>query len=135
MHLRGVLEFKETVMRLERLAVPVAAICLAALLAVLFLDRPADAGRAPSVLRARAFELVDGRGQVRAQIDVERNREVVFRLRDQRGRIKVKIGASRAGSGLLLLNESTEPGIQALAGEQETSVTVQRGDARQVIMP
>jgi hypothetical protein len=122
-------------MRLERLAVPVAAICLVSLLAVLFTERPADAGRVPSVLRARAIELVDGRGEVRAQINVERSREVVFRLRDQRGRIKVKIGASRAGSGLLLLNESTEPGVQALAGAEQTSVSVQRGDARQVIMP
>jgi hypothetical protein len=122
-------------MRLERLAMPVAAICLVSLVAVLFLDRPADAGRVPSVLRARAIELVDGRGEVRAEIKVERSREVVFRLRDQSGRIRVKIGASRTGTGLLLLNESTEPGIQALAGAEQTSLSVQRGEQRQVIVP
>ena len=69
------------------------------------------------MLRARTIELVDGRGQVRAQIKVERpSREVVFRLRDQDGQVRVKLGAGRDGSGLLLLNEATEPGIQALAG-------------------
>jgi hypothetical protein len=121
-------------MRLERLAMPVATVCLLALLAVLFLDRPAGADRVRSVVRARAIELVDGRGRVRTQIKVERSGEVVFRMKDQSGRIRVKLGASRSGSGLLLLNESTEPGIQALSGES-TSLSVQRGDRRQVVAP
>ena len=70
-----------------------------AVVAVLLLDRPAGADRVPSVLRARTIELVDGRGQVRAQIKVERpSREVVFRLRDQDGQVRVKLGASRDGS-------------------------------------
>lgn len=122
-------------MRLERLAVVLSAICLVSLLGVLFLDRPAGAKRVPSVLRARAIELVDGRGRVRAQINVERNREVVFRLRDQDGRIRVKLGASRTGSGLLLLNEATEPGVQALAGAKATSLSLQRGEQRSVLVP
>jgi hypothetical protein len=121
-------------MRLERVSIPVGAVCLLALLAVLFLDRPAGAKRVPSVVRARAIELVDGRRQVRAQIKVAPSGEVVFRLRDQSGRIRVKLGASRRGSGLLMLNEATEPGIQALAREQ-TSLSVQRGEERQVIVP
>ncbi len=122
-------------MRLERLAIALAATCLLSLLGVLLLDRPAGAKRVPSVLRARAIELVDGRGQVRAQIKVEPNREVVFRLRDRDGRIRVKIGASRTGSGLLLLNEATEPGVHALAGAEETSLSVQRGEQRRVFVP
>jgi hypothetical protein len=122
-------------MRIERLAVALAAICVLALLAVLFLDRPAGAKRVPSVLRGRAIELVDGRGQVRAQIKVERNREVVFRLRDQDGAIRLKLGASRTGSGLVLLNEATEPGVQALAGAKETSLSLQRGEQRQMLVP
>ena len=122
-------------MRLERLALALAAICLVSLLGVLFLDRPAGAKRVPSVLRARAIELVDGRGRVRAQINVERNREVVFRLRDQDGTIRVKLGASRTGSGLLLLNEATEPGVQALAGAKATSLSLQRGEQRSVLVP
>jgi hypothetical protein len=119
-------------MKIERLLLAALAVCL---VIVLLVDRPSEAKRPTSVLRARAIELTDGRGQVRAEIKVESNREVVFRLRDQRGQIRVKIGASRAGSGLLLLNDATEPGVQALAGADNTSVTVQRGEARQSLAP
>jgi len=113
-----------------------AAACLVSVLGVLFLDRPAGAKRVPSVLRARTIELVDGRGQVRAQIKVENpGREVVFRMRDQEGRVRVKLGASRSGSGLLLANEATEPGIQARAGAKETLLSLQRGEQRNVLVP
>jgi hypothetical protein len=87
------------------------------------------------VLRARTIELVDARRQVRAQIKVERSGEVVFRLRDQAGAIRVKLGAGRDGSGLLLLNERTEPGVQALAGAKQTSLTLQRAEQRNVLVP
>jgi hypothetical protein len=114
----------------------VMALVIVALLAVLLADRPAGADRTPSVLRARTIELVDGRGQVRAQIKVERpSREVVFRLRDQQGRIRVKLGASATGSGLLLNNEATEPGVHVLAGAKQTSLTLQRGEQRNVLVP
>jgi hypothetical protein len=114
------------------------ALLASALAAVLLIDRPAgaDRPRVSSVLRARTIELVDGRGQVRAQIKVERpSREVVLRLRDQDGQVRVKLGASRAGSGLLLANEATEPGIQALATDQGTSLSLQRGQDRSVLVP
>jgi hypothetical protein len=122
-------------MSIGRLAAALATICLLALLALPLLSRPAGAKRVPSVLRARTIELVDGRRQVRAQIKVERSGEVVFRLRDRDGAVRVKLGAGREGSGLLLLNERTEPGVQALAGTDRTSVTVQRGDQRNVLVP
>ena len=122
-------------MRLKRLAVALAALCLVSVLAVAVLDRPAGAKRSPSVLRARTIELVDARGQVRAQMKVERGGEVVFRLRDQDGAVRVKLGADRTGSGLLLLNEATEPGVQALAGADKTSLSLQRGDQRNELVP
>jgi hypothetical protein len=59
----------------ERVTLGLVAICALALVAVLVTDRPAGAKRVPSVLQARTIELVDGRGQVRAQLKVERNRE------------------------------------------------------------
>jgi hypothetical protein len=121
-------------MNLTRLASLLAALCLVSL-GVLFLDRPAGAKRVPSVLRARTIELVDRRGETRAQIKVERNGEVVFRMRDQDGAIRVKLGASRTGSGLLLANELTEPGIQALAGADRTSLSLQRGEQRNELVP
>jgi hypothetical protein len=43
---------------------------------------------ASDVLRVRVFELVDGHGQVRAQLNVEDSGEVVFRLRDADGTIR-----------------------------------------------
>jgi hypothetical protein len=71
---------------------------------------------APEVLRARLIELVDQQGQVRGQLKVEPDGEVVFRLRDARGNIRVKLGASETGSGLLLTDENSDPGVQILAG-------------------
>ena len=62
-------------------------------------------------VRARAFELVDESGRVRAQRNVEAN-------------------------GLLLLDGSTEPGIHMLAKRSGTSVTLtNRGGQRRVITP
>lgn len=124
-------------MRTRRLAGALVAICALSLFAVLLLDRPAGAKRerVPSVLRARAIELVDRHGQPRMQIKVERGGEVVFRLRDQSGAVRVKMGASRTGSGLLLLNEATEPGIQMLAGAERTLLSLQRGSERNELVP
>jgi hypothetical protein len=42
--------------------------------------------------------------------------ELVDRIRDLEGNIRVKLGASQSGSGLVLLNDRTEPGVQVLAG-------------------
>jgi hypothetical protein len=73
-----------------------------------------------SVLRARVIELVDADGRVRSRLNVERDGEVVFRLLDQKGTIRVKLGAGEHGSGLVLLDETTEPGVHLLARRQAT---------------
>ncbi|HEX2992065.1 MAG TPA: hypothetical protein VHO49_15375 [Anaerolineales bacterium] len=89
----------------------------------------------PDVLRVRAFELVDEDGQVRAQFSVEESGEVVFRLRDEHGVIRVKLGASQEGSGLVLINDQTEPGVQILARPGETVLTLsEQGGEKQVII-
>jgi hypothetical protein len=106
------------------------------LLGMLLLVRSAAVAQAvSSVLRARAIELVDDSGRVRAQLDVAPGGEVVFRLRDASGTIRVKIGASEDGSGLVLLDESTEPGIHMLATRASTSLSLRRGPRQQVIRP
>jgi hypothetical protein len=91
----------------------------------------------PDVLRVHAFELVDDKGQVRAQFNVEEpSGEVVFRLRDAGGTIRVKMSASEMGSGFLLINDQTEPGVHLLAREDNTSLTLtDRNGAKQVIEP
>jgi len=87
-------------------------------------DQQADQQADHSVIRAEMIELVDGSGQVRAQLKVESNGEAVFRMRDAKGTIRIKIGASEDGSALVLLNDSTEPGVQILAKDTGTSLTL-----------
>lgn len=62
--------------------------------------------------------------------------QVVFRLFDQDETIQEKLGASTTGSGLVLLNERTEPGIQRLTDQNDTRITlVGKAGTRQVIKP
>lgn len=67
-----------------------------------------------AILRGRGLELVDATGRVRAQFRVEPDGEAVFRIFDGDGTIRVKLGAGAHGSGLLLLDETTEPGVQII---------------------
>ena len=76
-------------------------------------------------ITVKEFELVGDDGQRRANIKVESNGEVVFRMMDERGTIRVKVGASKDGSGLVLLNDSTEPGVHALAKKDGGKLTLQ----------
>jgi hypothetical protein len=93
------------------------------------------------VLRGQALELVDAAGQVRSRLDVEKDGQVVFRLLDQRGTIRVKLGAGEDGSGLVLLDERTEPGIHLVARREgqgdrgATSVTLRSGDRSRTLTP
>ena len=90
----------------------------------------------PETVRARAIELVDRHGHIRAQLNVESNGEAVFRLRDSKGEIRVKLGAGGDGSGLLLLDGATEPAIHMLANDTGTSVILtSKGGQRRVITP
>lgn len=88
----------------------------------------------PDVLRARAWELVDERGQARATMVVAPDGEAVFRLKDSQGTIRVKIGANDVGSGLVLLNDRTEPGIQLTVGGSGSSMKLTNRDGRQSII-
>jgi len=74
-----------------------------------------------TILKTSALELVDNHGRVRAQLKVEADGEVVFRLRDANGTIRVKLGAGDTGSGLLLLDETTEPAIHMIARRSATA--------------
>lgn len=77
-----------------------------------------------AVVRTRALELVDERGLVRASLQVEADGEVIFRLRDNTGALRVKLGANRAGSGLLLANGATEPGVHILSKNRGTILSL-----------
>ena len=73
------------------------------------------------VLRGHALELIDDRGQVRSRLDVDETGEVVLRLIDQNGTIRVKLGAADHGSGLLLLDDTTEPAVHIVARRTATA--------------
>jgi hypothetical protein len=73
-------------------------------------------------ITVREFELVDENGTKRATIQAYKEGEVVFRLRDEKGNIRVKLGAEEQGSGFVLL-DGNDSGIQALAKKNGISIS------------
>ena len=108
-------------MKTQRLAIALTVLNLVLLLFVTARTTSTAAETSTPIVRTRALELVDNRGQVRAQLNVESDGEVVFRLRDARGAIRVKLGADADGSGLLLADETTEPAVHIIARRTATS--------------
>ena len=121
-------------MTIKRVAVAGLAAALVLLLVAVVRERPADGQAIPEVVRAKAIELVDSNGRVRAQINVSGD-EVIFRLRDAKGTIRAKLGADASGSGLLLNDETTRPGVHLLATRTRTSLALQKGAKRRVLRP
>jgi hypothetical protein len=123
-------------MKTNRLALILTIINLVVLIFVLVQGQVASPRTVTDVLRVRVFEFVDDNGQLRARLNVEPDGQVVFRLLDADGTIRVKLGASEDGSGLVLLNDMTEPGVQILTDQDGTSLTlVEDGKAGRVIEP
>lgn len=92
---------------------------------------------APSVVRAQAIELVDGQGNVRAQLFLGEDGSGNMRLRDAKGEVRVKLGTSvEGGTGLLLLDKNTEPAVQIGTDKTGTRLTLTGLDKKQrVITP
>lgn len=86
------------------------------------------------VLRAKAIQLVDDGGKIRAQLDIEKTGEVVFRLRDEQGTIRTKLGAGRDGSGLSLMDDRTEATVQIRANKDGGGITLFSRDGRQNLL-
>jgi hypothetical protein len=123
-------------MSIVRVALALTAINFALLAASLGRSSAAGAQQGGDILRGRAFELVDQRGQIRARLNVESDGQVVLRLLDQEGTIRVKLGADKAGSGLVLNNDATEPGVHLLAKATGSTIRLANKDGReQVIRP
>ena len=131
-------------MKLHHFTAALTAINLLLLTLVLTGARPAkvDPNSVTPVLRGRALEVIDEHGMVRSRINVESDGGIILRMIDQKGRIRVKLGAGEDGSGLLLADETTEPGINLIArqrGTREqpntTSITLKSGDQQRVVRP
>lgn len=89
-----------------------------------------------TVLRAQAIELVNGQGRVVAQLHIGDDGGGNLRLRSGDGTVRVKLGATTDGSGLLLLDRDVEPALLLATNESGTSVTLaEQGRKKRVIRP
>jgi hypothetical protein len=110
------------------------AVFMAALVLIMTVARSEAGSRKPEILRGSGLELVDDGGKTRVRINVEADGEVVFRMIDQNGAIRVKLGGGKDGSGLVLLNEAAEVGIQMLAKSGRTSVRLSAPERKDIIL-
>jgi ribosomal protein S6E (S10) len=101
---------------------PLTILCLSGIaLLSLIAFRPAQ--NSFDKITVREFELVDANGKRRASIKVQDD-EVVLRLMDRSETIRVKIGAGTDGSGLVMLDDHTEPAVHVLAKKNGGSITL-----------
>ena len=137
-------------MKTERLLMLLTAVNVATLSYQLSRPRPGVAST-PDVLpviRARALEIVDDRGRVRASLSVLPEdpkhmwkgepypETVLLRLITADGRPNVKLGASRRGAGLLIGGESDPTYVQVLAEGGESSVKlIDKSGTERLIKP
>jgi hypothetical protein len=97
---------------------------------------PAVAQEVVPVLRAQAIELVNAQGLVVAQLYTGDDGAGNIRLRSADGTVRVKLGASADGSGLLLLDRNVEPAVVLGSSGEGTSLTLsETGRRSRVIRP
>jgi len=120
---------------------------MALLVVTLAALHPAVAATDPMpVLRGRALEIVDARGQVRASIavlpgstskDGEAQAEtVLLRLITERGRPSVKIAASEESAGMSLVGPTgtKDTYVQVIAGATTSLLKLRNEDGRQQLL-
>jgi hypothetical protein len=90
----------------------------------------------PAVLRAQVIELVDTQGRVIAQLHRGEDGGGTLRLRSGDGTVRVKLGATADGSGLLLFDTEIEPAVWLATNTSGTSVTLaEKGKEKRIITP
>src|SRR5688572_25132159 len=88
------------------------------------------------VLRARLIELVSANGQVVAQLHPGEDGGGNLRLRNGTGTVRVKLGATPDGSGLILMDNRTEPAVRLSASTDGTSLMLaQQGKETRTLVP
>lgn len=89
-----------------------------------------------SVVRAQAFELVDKQGKVVAQMHVGEDGGGNIRLRSGDGMVRVKLGASTDGSGLILFDTEASPAVHLATNKSGTSAMLaEKGKENRIIQP
>ena len=137
-------------MKGQRILVVLTALNLGIFSYQLVQPRPGFAATAdvPPVIRARALEIVDDRGRVRASLSVLPEdpkvmwngkpypETVLLRLITADGRPNVKLGASKSGAGLLIGGESNPTYVQVLAdGGLSTVKLINKDGVERLIKP
>jgi len=137
-------------MKTERLLILLTTVNVALLSYQLVRPRPSTAATIDlqTVIRARALEIVDDRGRVRASLSVLPEdpkhmwqgepypETVLLRLITADGRPNVKLGASRRGAGLVIGGESDPTYVQVLAEGGESSVKlIDKNGTERLIKP
>ncbi|MFL5311853.1 MAG: hypothetical protein ACJ79H_15565 [Myxococcales bacterium] len=135
-------------MKTQRLLIALTLVNLALLIFTLAQIRPAIAGGVAAVLRARALEIVDDQGRVRASLNVlpakiQPNGEtyaetVLLRLITERGRPSVKIGASEQAAAVSLAGPTNTKDTYVILEAKGTasSLRLKNEDGReQVVKP
>jgi len=96
--------------------------------------RAADPPLVQEVVRAKLIELVAQDGRVVGQLHTGEDGSANLRLRSGNGEVRVKLGASKDGAGLVLLDNNTEPGVSLYAQAGGGSATVaERGKSKRVV--
>src|SRR5438309_11334638 len=133
-------------MKVQRLPIVLALVNLALLIFTVAQMRSAAAESVPQVMRARALEIVDERGRVRASLNVlpaktqpdgETYAEtVLLRLITERGRPSVKIGASEQAAGLSLAGPTNTKDTYVILEAKGTasSLRLRNEDGREQIV-
>lgn len=137
-------------MKTQRILIALTAVNLGLFCYQLVEPRPGFAATAdvPPVIRARALEIVDDRGRIRATLSVLPEdpkvtwngkpypETVLLRLITAEGRPNVKIGANKSGSGLLIGGESDPTYVQVKAeGGESTVKLINKNGVERVIKP
>jgi hypothetical protein len=133
-------------MKTQRLLIFLTVFNFVILFFVLFQNRGSEAQSVAPVLRGKALEIVDERGKVRASIKIEPATTMrdgkkypeaaVFRVTDPSGLIRVKLAGDQDGSGIVLLNDSQEVGVQILANKSDSFLKLRNKSGReQIIKP
>lgn len=130
-----------TLMKSRKLTLALTCLNLALVGVVLFRpawDRPvaAESPQTPQVLRAQGFDLVDARGQVRAQLYLAEDGGGSLRLHSPDGTVRVKLGGSADGSSLLLFDKEVQPAVELSAKKTGTSIRLaEKGKEARVLKP
>jgi hypothetical protein len=122
-----------------------ALLAIIALLLLAHLLRPVGVLPVPSahaatgvdeVVRAKLIELVAANGQVVAQLHAGDDGGGQLRLRSATGAVRVKLGATSDGSGLILMDSEADPAVWVTTRRAGTSLTLaQKGKDKRVLAP